>query len=125
MRTHIHSKYITPQSVINPEWEPWEQEANLYDRDALEGRCEGISQIYSTILFGCTNIRTSSNYETCISTPGYICFLHLRIYVLFYSMVYLYRLMVNKTRQNRIRVRFWDREAQERICYLKSQDSRS
>lgn len=102
---------IKPMIFINPSWIPLDLEQSIFEMEQQKGNLSGTegggdaasNALYTTLLFGCDGVRTSCNYEQCVSFP---------------------ELMVKKERYNRIRTEFWDENGRKRICYLKSQDAR-
>lgn len=103
---------IKPMIFINPTWTPLDLDQSIFEMEQSKGnissgdKSDDVSSntLYTTLLFGCNGVRTSSNYEQCLSFP---------------------ELMVKKRRYNRIRTEFYNENGQKRICYLKSQDARS
>merc|ERR1712154_729014 len=78
-----------------------QQKGNLSGTECGDGAAS--NSLHTTLLFGCNGMRSSTNYEQCVSFP---------------------ELMVKKKRYNRIRTEFYDENGRKRICYLKSQDAR-
>lgn len=105
----INENEIKPMIFINPTWSPLDLDQSIFEMEQNKGNIyksdDGISgnSLYTTLLFGCNGIRTSCNYEQCLSFP---------------------ELMVKKQRYNRIRTEFYNENGEKRICYLKSNDSR-
>ena len=104
---------IKPMIFINPTWSPLDLDQSIFEMEQNKGNISSEDKsndalsgnaLYTTLLFGCNGVRTSCNYEQCISFP---------------------ELMVKKKRYNRIRTEFYNENGDKRVCYLKSQDARS
>ena len=104
----LNNYKIKPKIFINPSWSPLDLDQSIFEMEQKQGNLTKLSSqssstMYITLLFGCSGIRTSCNYEQCLSFP---------------------ELMVKKERINRIRVEYWNENGNKKICYLKSHDSR-
>ena len=102
---------IKPMIFINPTWSPLDLDQSIFEMEQTKGNiamnrgedAATSNSLYTTLLFGCNGVRTSSNYEQCLSFP---------------------ELMVKRKRYNRIRTEFFNESGQKQICYLKSNDAR-
>eukprot|EP01083_Nonionella_stella_P083726 231570_1 len=108
---HAYNEEMKPMICINPTWIPLDLDQSIFEMEQKKGNMSKdksdngtSSSLYTTLLFGCNGVRTSCNYEQCLSFP---------------------ELMVKRQRYNRIRAEFYNENGQKQICYLKSQDARA
>merc|ERR1712228_63135 len=102
---------IKPMIFINPTWSPLDLDQSIFEMEQSKGNISinkgedaaTSNSLYTTLLFGCNGMRTSVNYEQCLSFP---------------------ELMAKKKRYNRIRAEFYNESGVKQVCYLKSNDSR-